>query len=108
MEERRKSPRFKVQVEAEVTHGAHRFRGVLKDICRDAALVGVDGEIPLGGELALALELPGTAGPLLVVGTVVRLAKGEEGQDVAVLFADLSPGTETRIDFFVALQTQEP
>ena len=107
MEERRKSPRFKVRVEAQVTHGARGFRGVLKDICRDAALVEVEGDIPVGGELALSLELPGASGPLQIVGTVVRLAEGEQGQNVAVLFTDLTPGAETRIDFFVALQTQE-
>ena len=107
MEERRKSPRFKVRVEAQVAHGAERFRGLLKDICRDAALVEVDRDIPVGSELALALELPGTGGPLHVVGTVVRLCAGEHGQDVAILFTDVTPGAETRIDFFVALQTEE-
>lgn len=107
MDDRRKNPRFKVGVEAQVTHGSHRFRGLLKDICRDAALVEVDQDIEMGSELALVLELPGTGGPLSVVGKVVRLAALERGRDVAVLFTDLTPAAETRIDFFVALQTQE-
>ena len=107
MEERRKNRRFKVRVAAQVSHGAQRFRGLLKDICRDAALVEVDGDIPVGSELALALELPGTGEPLQIVGTVVRLVAGEHGQDIAVLFADLTPGAETRIDFFVELQTPD-
>ena len=107
MEERRKSPRFKVRVEAQVAQGAERFRGLLKDVCRDAALVEVDGDIQVGSELGLALELPGAGGPLRVVGTVVRLATGEHGQEVAILFTDRTPGAETRIDVFVALQTRE-
>jgi hypothetical protein len=109
VEERRKSPRFKVRVEARVTLGPERFPGLLKDVCRDAVLVEVDRSIPVGSELALALELPGTGGPLEVVGTVVRLAPGERGgHDVAILFNDLTPAAATRIDFFVALQAQEP
>jgi hypothetical protein len=107
VDERRKNPRFSVNVEALVTHGAERFRGVLKDICRDAVLVEVQADVALGSELAVALELPGTGGPLLVTGKVVRLAPTEQGLDVAVLFADLTPAAETRIEFFIALQSTE-
>lgn len=108
MEERRRSPRFKVRVEAQLALGAERFKGLLKDICRDAALLEVDRDVPVGSELAVVLELPGSEGPLQVVGTVVRQVQvpGEQSQDVAVLFADMTPAAETRIDFFVALQTQ--
>ena len=74
MDDRRKNPRFKVRVEAQVTHGAQRFRGLLKDICRDAALVEVDHRLEMGSELALALELPGTGGTAAwSSGKVVRL-----------------------------------
>lgn len=107
MDNRRKNPRFKVSVEAQVTLGEQRFRGMLKDICRDAVLVEVQTEVAMGSALSLALELPGTGGPLLVTGKVVRLASVEQGQDVAVLFADLTPAAETRIEFFLALQSQE-
>ena len=110
MEERRKSPRFKVRVEAQLALGAERFRGLLKDLCRDAALVEVDRDVPVGSELALVLELPGAGGPLQVVGSVVRQAQapGEHGQDIAILFTDLTPTAETRIEFFVAPSTQPP
>jgi hypothetical protein len=107
VDERRKNPRFAVNVEALVSHGAERFRGLLKDICRDAVLVEVQAEVAMGSELAVALELPGTGGPLLVTGKVVRLARTEHGLDVAVLFADLTPAAETRIEFFIALQSTE-
>ena len=108
MEERRKNPRFKVGVEVDIALGSERFAGRLKDICRDACLLEVDTQLPLGAEVALTLKLPGTGGPLRVVGSVVREARSEgEAHDIAVLFADRNPATETRIDFFIALQSQE-
>jgi hypothetical protein len=40
------------------------------------------------------------------VGKVVRLSPGPGGNhDMAVLFTDLSPAAETRIDYFIAQQT---
>jgi Tfp pilus assembly protein PilZ len=106
-DDRRKSPRFRVGVPALIFLGTERFMGQLKDICRDAALVETQRNLSLGTELALALALPGTGGPLQVAGKVVRVAPGEDsGQDVAVLFTNVTPHAETRIDFFVALQTQ--
>lgn len=105
--ERRRHPRFKARVEAQLVHGALRFGGRLKDLCRDAALVEVSRTLAVGDEVALALELPGTGGPLQVVGHVVRTAPGEDGGlDAAILFADLTPTAETRIDFFIAQQAQ--
>ena len=105
--ERRRHPRFKVRVEAQLAHGALRFGGRLKDLCRDAALVEVSHRLEMGAEVALALVLPGTEGPLQVVGHVVRTAAGEEGGlEAAILFADLTPTALTRIDFFIAQQSQ--
>jgi hypothetical protein len=106
--ERRKNPRYPVNVEAQVSMGMERLTGTVKDICRDAILVEVKREIPLGTELALALALPGTGGPLHVVGKVVRVAAVPGGQDVAVLFTDLMPAYAQRIDFFIALQGDQP
>ena len=105
-EERRKSPRFKVIVPVQITVDTERVMGQLKDICRDAALVEIPRSLPLGSEVAAALSLPGTGGPLEVVGKVVRVAPAEGGgQDTAILFTDVTPAAETRIDFFVALQS---
>jgi hypothetical protein len=103
--ERRRHPRFKVSVPVQLVLGAERFAGRLKDLCRDAALVEVDREVAVGSELALALKLPGTGGPLQVAGRVVRAATGDDGgHDIAVLFSEVTPAAETRIDFFIALQ----
>ncbi len=103
--ERRKSPRFSVNVPVRVTSGGDTFSGILKDLCRDAALVEGERVAALGTEVALALALPGTGGPLQVAGRVVRLAAGDHGgHDMAVLFTNLSSAAETRIDFFITLQ----
>ena len=43
-----------------------------------------------------------------MVGQVVRTAPGEDGGlDAAILFTDLTPAAETRIDFFIAEQAQD-
>jgi Tfp pilus assembly protein PilZ len=105
--ERRRHPRYKASLEAQLALGAERFTGRLKDICRDAVLVEVTRSLAHGDEVALALELPGAGGPLQVVGHVVRIAPGEHGgQDAAILFSDLTPAAETRIDFFIGHQAQ--
>lgn len=104
-QERRKSPRFAVRVPVKVSRGHEAFSGMLKDLCRDAALVELDRALPLDTEVALAVSLPGTGGPVFVVGRVVRVAAADQGRhDTAVLFTDVTPAAETRIEFFIALQ----
>jgi hypothetical protein len=105
-EERRKSPRFTVEVPVRLTARGASYPGRLRDICRDAALVEVDRPWSLETPVALAMELPGTGGPLEVLGRVVRLVPAQGGgpHGIAVLFTDVSPAAATRIDFFIALQ----
>jgi hypothetical protein len=94
-----------VKVPARISHGAESFPGILKDLCKDAALVEGQKVLPLEAEVALTLSLPGTGGPLQAVGQVVRVGPGDHGgHDMAVLFKDLSPAAETRIEFFIAIQ----
>lgn len=76
----------------------------LKDICRDAALVEGETVWPLESEVSVAMELPGTGGPLEVGGQVIRIVPGER-KGMAILFTKVSPAAGMRIDFFVALQT---
>jgi len=103
--ERRKSPRFSVNVAARLTFREHTAHGPLKDLCRDAALVESAHAAPLGSDVTLALALPGTGGPLQVAGRVVRVTPAEQGtHDMAVLFTEVSMAAETRIDFFITLQ----
>jgi PilZ domain-containing protein len=104
-EERRKNPRYVVDVPVRLMAGGVMTQGRLRDICRDAALVEVDAPQALESTVTLLLELPGTGGPLRVVGRVIRLAAAGEGRHgAAVLFTEVPPATEARIDFFVALQ----
>jgi PilZ domain len=104
-EDRRRNPRFVVKVPARIGHANESFPGILKDLCKDAALVEGQRELALETEVSLTLSLPGTGGPLQAVGQVVRTGPGDHGgHDMAILFRDLSPATETRIEFFIAIQ----
>jgi len=104
--DRRKSPRFAVRVPVQLTAGGEVHPAILKDLCRDAALVEIRHPLQLGIQVSLLLKLPGTGGPLQLEGHVVRVAPGPEAGalEVAVLFADVTKAAETRIDFFIALQ----
>ena len=103
--ERRKNPRFEADVPVRLTVEGHSYVGRLRDVCRDAALVEAHGRWALGTPVVLAMELPGTEWPLQVAGTVIRVAPGEgDATATAVLFGDLTPAAETRIDFFIALR----
>ena len=104
-EDRRRSPRFVVKVPARIGHGSESFPGILKDLCKDAALVEGQRVLPLESEVSVTLSLPGTGGPLQAAGLVVRVGPGDHGgHDMAILFRDLSQATETRIEFFIAIQ----
>jgi len=102
-DERRKNPRFPVDVPARLTVGNETTMGRLRDVCRDAAYVEANRWYPLQTEVSVAMELPGTGGPLEVRGTVIRLAPGDEGSHgMAILFADVTPAAALRIDFFIS------
>lgn len=92
-----------MDVEARVTVAGKASPVRLCDVCRDAALVEAAEPLPLGTVVSLAMELPGTGGPLEVTGSVVRVAAGEGGHHgLAILFGDISAAAGARIDFFVA------
>jgi hypothetical protein len=102
-EERRKSPRFAVEVPVRLTVAGSSFPGHLKDVCRDAVLVETHRSLPIDTEVTVAMALPGTRGPLEVGGRVIRVTPGEgDAQRLAILFTDVTPAAETRIDFFIA------
>jgi len=102
-EERRKSPRFPVEVPVRLTANGASFPGHLKDVCRDAVLVETHRALPVDAEVSVAMALPGTGGPLEVGGRVVRVGHGEgDAHRVAILFTNVTPAAETRIDFFIA------
>jgi hypothetical protein len=102
-DERRKNPRFQVEVPVRLTVAGAAFPGHLKDVCRDAVLVETHRALPIDSEVAVAMALPGTGGPLEVGGRVIRVTPGDgDSQRVAILFTAVTPAAETRIDFFIA------
>ena len=104
-QERRRNPRFAVDVPARFTVGKETLIGRVRDVCRDAALVEANKWFPLETQATLALELPGTGGPLQLYGKIIRLAPGEQGtHGMAILFSDLTPAATDRIDYFISQQ----
>ena len=104
-QERRRNPRFSVDVPARLTVGKETLMGRVRDVCRDAALVEANLWFPLKTQATLAMELPGTGGPLQVSGKIIRLAPGEQGtHGMALLFSELSPAAVDRIDYFITQQ----
>jgi hypothetical protein len=104
--ERRKNPRVVVtDVSARVTIGAQTLSGHVQDICRDAILVDVERAIALDTPAVIEVELPGVEGMLRANGHVVRVAGFHDGrQSVAILFDDLQPEEQARVDRFIADQ----
>jgi PilZ domain len=104
-DERRKNKRFPVDVPARLIVGNESLMGRLRDVCRDAAYVEANRWFPLQTPVSVAMELPGTGGPLEVRGTVIRLAPGDQGtHGLAILFEEVTPAAALRIDFFISQQ----
>jgi PilZ domain-containing protein len=103
MDERRKNQRFQVEVPVRLTSGGASFPAHLRDVCRDAVLVETHRALTVDTQVAVAMALPGTGGPLEVGGRVIRVTPGDgDAQRVAILFTSVTPAAETRIDFFIA------
>ena len=127
-QDRRRSPRVMVDVPVRLALGRESVPGRLRDICRDAALVEVHRDCPLGTEVSLMFELMQAMtklkpddrlviayrywfelseedGPMQVAGQVIRVAPGDgDARAVAVLFRDLHPTAEGRIAMFLHRQ----
>lgn len=106
--ERRRNARFKLTVPVRLTVAGEELPGLLRDICRDAALVESPRALDLDTAALLGTELPDTGGPFEVAGRVIRVADAEgEIHPLAVLFTEVSPSAATRIDLFLARQEHE-
>lgn len=104
-EERRRNPRFPVDLTVTLGVAGERRDARLHDLCRDAALVEAVRPEPVGTAVTLEMLLPGASGPMRLAGTVIRLAPGEQGgHGMAILFSAPPPEAEARIDEFVASQ----
>jgi hypothetical protein len=106
-DERRKSPRYPVDAPAQLRVGGESLAARLRDICRDAALVEADRWFPLSTRADLLAELPGVDGTILLTGTIIRLAPGQQGtHGLAILFDDVPAAAGMRIDLFVSLREE--
>jgi uncharacterized protein (TIGR02266 family) len=105
-QERRKHPRYPVKMPVSVTSGSRTLAVLVKDISREAVFVNAEEPFPEGAEVTVTFGLPGKDGPLKVPGRVVRAARegGEGGPGMAILFRELTPAAQVRLDFFIALQ----
>ncbi len=102
-DERRRSPRIVADVPARLTVGPNSFDALLHDVCRDAALVESDRDLPLGTLVKMETALPRVSGPVHATGQVIRVAGYGDGRhSAAILFDDLEPGSRMRIDLFVS------
>lgn len=106
--ERRRNTRFPVTVPVRLSVAGERLTGLLRDICRDAALVESPRALALDTLVLLETELPETGGAFDVAGRVIRLAEPEgEIHPLAVLFTEVSPSAATRIDLFLERQEHD-
>lgn len=107
-DDRRRSRRHPVKAAVRLSLGDEELPGLLRDICREAALVESPRELPLEASVALAIELPSQIGTLQVGGRVVRRAAAESHiHPLAILFTDVAPAAATRLDLFLAKLEQE-
>jgi hypothetical protein len=104
-DERRKYPRYAIDVEGRLYIQGGTFGVRLKDICAEAVLVETPQPCPLGANVILTAEILGGSGQVEIAGRIVRTATPDEGgPGAAILFTSLNPAAATQIDFFLELQ----
>jgi hypothetical protein len=101
--DRRRSPRVAVDLPVRLTIGNASLPGRVRDLCRDAALVEVHRECALGSEVTLTFDLGDEGSAIQVTGEIIRLAPTDgDARGVAVLFRNLAPQAEGRIEMFLS------
>ena len=107
-DERRRSRRHPVKATVRLSVGDEALPGLLRDLCREAALVESPRELDLETPVTLAIELPKLGGTLQVGGRVVRRAAPEDGvHPIAILFTEVAPAAATRLHLFIAKLDEE-
>lgn len=101
-DERRGSPRYRVDLPARLMVADQIVEVQLRDVCRDAALVESPQPIPVGTEVYVAVELHWTGGPLELPGRVIRVEPAKSGaQAVAILFRGVTPAIAIQIELLL-------
>jgi hypothetical protein len=105
-EEKRRHPRYLVDVPGRLTVGGASFDVRLRDICEEGVLIETPQPRRVGETVTLATEILEGSGPIEISGRIVRIAGPDEGggPGVAVLFTSLNPAALTQIGFFLELQ----
>src|SRR5262245_12074349 len=105
--DRRKSPRYAVNLPGRLSSVGGTSSGMVRDLCRDAALFETAQSIPVGTPVEVALDFPGLPSPLVIKGKVVREAQSRDGRRaVAVLFIEETPEFVTQLDFLIGTQEE--
>ncbi len=106
--ERRREPRFVVDLPVRLLVGGRTVPGYIVDICRDAAWVESETPCSIEAIVSLSVEFPGAEGGAIdIIGRVIRVGAGEKApHGMALLFTGLTPAATTRIDFFIDQQSQ--
>jgi hypothetical protein len=100
--ERRRHPRYVVNLAARLASVGGTATGKVRDLCRDAAFFETAESIPVGTPVEMTLEFPGLPSPLVIKGRVVREAHSTDGRyAVAILFLEETPEFVTQLDFLV-------
>lgn len=103
--ERRKHPRYIVDLDVRITGTFGAFTGRVCDICRDAVWIESETESAPNVDVMLSIEFP-EGRSTDVGGRVIRIGPGDRlPHGIAVLFTSVSPATITAIDFFIAAQS---
>ena len=98
--DRRRSPRYPVDLPAELAVEGSSITGRQRDLCKDAGLVEAGMTWPVGTVVNMAVTLD--RANVTFPGTIIRVAPGEEdNQAMAVLFDSLPPALATRLDLFL-------
>jgi len=106
---RRRAPRTKARVSAQIDAKDGRVAGHTRDLSRSGALVSVPGEgVPVGERIRLSLTHPTSGESMQVDGLVVRDIRSDSG--VSGLGVAFEPGENERADlerFVDAIQSTE-
>lgn len=106
--ERRKNPRYPVNLAARLASVGGMCAGKVRDICRDAAFVETPQSVPTGTAVEVTVEFPGLEAPLAIKGKVVREALTGDGRPaVAILFIEETPEFVTQLDFLIDSQEEQ-
>jgi hypothetical protein len=104
-DDRRRHPRYPIDVPGRLTLEGATFDVRLKDLCAEAVLVETPRPCRVGASVTLNAEILGGSGEIEISGRVIRVAgAGEPGPGAAILFTSLNPAAATQIDFFLELQ----